>query len=74
MIEVYDTNNQKIKCEILFTFQKENKSFIVYKDKEEDILASYYTIENDRLIIMPIQDEKDYDIVDMELEKWWNER
>lgn len=73
MIEVYDINNQKIKCELLFTFEKNNKNFIVYKDSEDEILASYYKKEEDKLIIMPITDEQDYDLVDIELEKWWTE-
>lgn len=73
MIEIYDTNNQKIECEILFTFEKNNKSFIVYKDKEEDILASYYTKDKDNIIIEPILDDNDYSIVDEELEKWWKD-
>ena len=73
MIEVYDINNQKIKCEFLFTFEKDNKKFLVYKDKQDDILASYYKKEDDKLIIMPITDDADYDIVDIELEKWWSQ-
>ena len=73
MIEVYDINNQKIKCELLFTFEKDNKKFLVYKDKQDDILASYYKKEDDKLIITPITDDADYDIVDIELEKWWSQ-
>ena len=73
MLEVYDINFQKIKCEPLFTFEKNDKNFIVYKDNEEDILASYYRKEGNKLIIMPITEDEDYDLVDIELEKWWND-
>lgn len=73
MIEVFDINNQLIKCELLFTFEKNNKKIIVYKDKEDDILASYYKKLGDKLIIMPITEDEDYDLVDIELEKWWNQ-
>lgn len=73
MVEVYDINCQQIKCELLFTFEKNNKNFIVYKDKEDDILASYYKKDGDKFIIMPITEEEDYDLVDIELEKWWNQ-
>ena len=31
-----------------------------------------YKKENDKLVIIPIADESDYDLVDVELEKWWN--
>jgi len=71
MIELYDNNNQKKQYEVLFTFNHENKSFIVYKDEEDDILASYYKKENDKIFIAPITDDKDYDIVDKNIEKWW---
>lgn len=73
MIELYNNNNEKIQCEVLFTFEKNNKSFIVYKDNEEDILSSYYKIENDKTIITPIISDEDYDLVDIELEKWEND-
>lgn len=72
MMEIYDVNNNKLLCELLFTFEKNNKQFIVYKDKDDDILSSYYKKDGDKLIIMPITDKTDYDIVDIELEKWWN--
>lgn len=73
MIEVYNENNEKIKCEVLFTFKKDNKQFIVYMDKEEDILASYYKIDDNKLIITPITNDLDYDIVDKHLEEWWEQ-
>lgn len=73
MIEVFDINNKLIKCELLFTFEKNNKHFIVYTDNEDDILASYYKKLDDKLIIMPITDDEDYNLVDIELEKWWSQ-
>ena len=73
MIEVYDKYNKKLECEILFTFKDNNKQFIVYMDKEDDILASYYEIEDDKLIITPITSDLDYDIVDKYLEEWWKQ-
>lgn len=72
MVEVYDINNQVKKCEVLFTFEKDNKKFIVYKDKDEEILASFYKEINKNLILIPITEDKDYDLVDEELEKWWD--
>lgn len=73
MIEIYDKNNKKLECEVLFTFEENNKQFIVYMDKEEDILSSYYKIEDDKLIITPIINDLDYDIVDKYLEEWWKQ-
>lgn len=73
MIEVYNENNEKIKCEVLFTFKKDNKQFIVYMDNEDDILTSYYKIDDNKLIITPITKEEDYDIVDKHLEEWWKQ-
>lgn len=73
MIEIYDKNNKKLDCEILFTFEENNKQFIVYMDQEEDILSSYYEVEDDKLIITPIISDEDYDIVDKYLEEWWKQ-
>ena len=73
MIEVYNENNEKIKCEVLFTFEDNNKQFIVYMDNEDDILASYYKIDDNKLIITPIINDLDYDIVDKYLEEWWKQ-
>ena len=73
MIEIYDNNKNKFNCEILFTFDDNNKSFIVYEDEEDNILASYYKIEDDKMIITPITDDKDYDIVDKKLQEWWDD-
>ena len=71
MIEIYDKDNKKIECEILFTFEENNKQFIVYIDNEENILSSYYELKDNKLILTPILDDKDYDIVDKYLEEWW---
>ena len=73
MIEVYDKNNKKLECEILFTFKDNNKQFIVYMDNEEDILSSYYEIKDDNIIITPIINDLDYDLVDKYLEEWWKQ-
>lgn len=72
MIDIYDIDNNVIKCELLFTFCNGDKKFVVYKDKDEEILASFYKEENNKIIIEPIIDDYYYDIVDQELEKWWN--
>lgn len=69
MFKVYDQNNSEINCKIIFTFSNNNKNFIVYYDEEEDILASYYTLDKDNAIISPITDDSDFDLVDKEIEK-----
>ena len=72
MFKVYDKNNNEINCKVIFTFEKNNKNFVVYYDDEEDILASYYKLENDKAIIYPITDEIDFDLIDEELKKRMN--
>jgi len=69
MFEIFDIDNKKINCEVLFTFSENNKKFIVYNDQDNDILASYFETNGDRTTIFPITDDNDYDIVDRELEK-----
>ena len=69
MFEIYDKNNKKLNCEVLFTFSKDNKNFIVYNDQDDDVLASYFEINNDKTIIYPITNDADFDIVNEEIEK-----
>ena len=73
MIEVYYKDNIKLECEVLFTFDSNNKQFIVYMDEEENILSSFYEIKDNKIILTPITNELDYDIVDKYLEEWWKQ-
>ena len=42
-MKLYDELGQVIECEILFTFERNNKNFVVYFDlNTEDIIASFY--------------------------------
>ena len=70
MFNIFDDKNNKIECEVLFTFKENNKNFIVYKDNEGDILASYYESYKDKIVVLPITSEDDYDIVDEKLSEW----
>ena len=72
MFEIYDNNENKLNCEVLFTFNKNNKNFIVYNDQDGDILASYFETTGDKTTISPIKDENDFDLVDKELERRMN--
>lgn len=69
MFEVYDINGNAIECELLFTFTENGKNFIVYLDNSENILASFYEVRDDKLVLSPITDEEDFDIVDKEIMK-----
>lgn len=70
MFSIYDLDNNKIECEVLFSFENNNKNYLVYVDSNNDVLASLYKDNGDNTItIFPIIDDKDYDIVDMELAK-----
>ena len=69
MFEIFDTDNKKINCKVLFTFSENYKNFLVYNDQNDDILASYFETNGELTRIFPITDDNDYDIVDRELEK-----
>ena len=50
---------------IIDKFNKENKDFIILKeDGSDEIYASLYEINDDKLKIIPITNDKDYDLVD----------
>ena len=69
MIDLYTKDNNIFKCDILFTFYENNRDFIVFLDKDEDVLASYYSLDNDKILISPITSDTDFDIVDREIER-----
>ena len=69
MIELHTIDNEVFKCDLLFTFYENNKNFIVFMDQDEDVLASYYDIDDDKLLIFPIMSDEDFDIVDREIDR-----
>lgn len=57
------------KYTIVAQFNKNNKNFIIYKEENNDNLyASFYEVIEDKIKIIPIENDKDYDIVDEYLE------
>ena len=69
MIELHTRDNEVFKCDILFTFYENEKNFIVFMDEDDEVLASYYDIEDDKLMISPILSDEDFDIVDREIDR-----
>ena len=69
---VTDKNGKETEYEILFTFESEdtNKSYIVYTDNEldkDDMIKTYASIyeENGKeLKLTPIEDEKEWNLVE----------
>ncbi|MDD4733928.1 MAG: DUF1292 domain-containing protein [Bacilli bacterium] len=72
-------NGEEIKCDILFTFENDNKNYVVYTDNTTDeegelvILASLYTLEDDNIILEEIKTDAEWDLVDEKLEEKYNE-
>ena len=51
-MKLYDELGQVIECEILFTFERNNKNFVVYFDlNTEDIIASFYEVRENNWYI-----------------------
>ena len=54
---------------ILDKINTNNKKFVIYKEEnKEDLYASIYEVINDKMKLIPITDDKDYDIIDDYLE------
>ena len=54
---------------IVDRFSNNNKNYIIYKeDGKEDLYADLYEIVDDKIKIIPIDNDADYDIVDKYLE------
>ena len=56
-------------CYIVDNFAKDDKNYVIYKSSDSGYLyADLYEIVDDKLKIIPITKEEDYDIVDRYLE------
>ena len=74
---VPDKDGKEIKYEILFTFESEetNKKYIVYTDNELDkdnlikTYASIYEEDGKELNIFPINDDKEWNLVEKLIEQ-----
>ena len=67
-----DEKGNIIKYSIVDRFTKNNKNYIIYKEEgKEELHADLYETSDDKLIIIPIKDQSDYDIVDRYLESLW---
>ena len=68
--KVIDDFGKTKKYEILARFSKNEKNYLIYQEEnnDEDIYSSLYEIIDNKIKIIPITDDKDYDIVDNFLE------
>lgn len=61
-----------IKYHILYEFSKDGKSYIIFKnvndENNEELYSALYEKKDTNIKIIPIEDDKDYDIVDNFLE------
>lgn len=67
-IVLKNEKEETITCNIIAMFSRFNKNYIIYEENDE-YLASLYVLEKDEIRLIPITDEKDFDIVDDYLEK-----
>lgn len=76
-IIVLNEQGEEIECDVLFTFDSEEtgKSYIVYTDNTTDengnirIYASCYDPHADGLELLPIETDREWEIVESILEK-----
>ena len=70
--KVIDDNGKEIECEVLFTFESDEKSknYIVYTDNTTDeqgntkVYASIYTPNEENLNLTAIETEKEWNIIE----------
>jgi len=54
---------------ILEKFNKNNKNYLIYKENgKDDLYAALYEVINEKIKIIPIENDEDYDVVDEYLE------
>ena len=69
---VIDKDGNEIQCEVLFTFESEEtkKNYIVYTDNTKDdkgnvrVFASIYDPNNENGELLPIETDKEWNIVE----------
>lgn len=79
--KVLNDEGQEVECEVLFTFESNEtgKNYIVYTDNtlDEDgdtkVYASVYEPEDDDTKLLPIETEKEWEIIQTILEKLQND-
>lgn len=60
-----DEKGNSIKYVIIDKFTKNNKNYIIYEEEnKEELYGALYEIIDDKIKIIPIENEKDYDIID----------
>lgn len=68
--QLLDQNNNLITCQIIGLFTHQNDNYIVYTDgtvdtnNKEEVLASKYEINNGKIMIKPLENEYEWDLVD----------
>lgn len=70
---VIDSQGNKIYCDIIGMFVHDDKNFIIYtdsqqNDNEKEVYASLYKISGNDMVLIPIVEESDWDLVDRYLE------
>lgn len=66
---VIDNNGNVKNYIIIEKFIKNNKNYLIYQEEnKEDLYAALYEIVNETIKLIPIENDKDYDVVDEYLE------
>ena len=79
--KVKNDEGKEVKCEVLFTFESDEtkKTYIVYTDNSIDeegntrVYASIYNQTEDQEKLLPIDDEKEWKIIQTVLDDLQNE-
>lgn len=78
--ELTNDNGETITCEALYTFINNGNNYMLYTDNELDengdieVLATKYTIDNDKINLIEIETDEEWDLVDKEWSNAYNEK
>ena len=79
--KILNDEGKEVECEVLFTFESDEtkKNYIVYTDNSVDaegntrVYASIYNPDEDKTKLLPIEDEKEWKIIETVLDELQNE-
>ena len=62
IIEVIDENDNKITCEFMKIIKNDslNKTYVVYKDKEDILVSQLIEVDNNYQILPVLDNERDF--------------
>jgi uncharacterized protein YrzB (UPF0473 family) len=78
--DLINNEGQTITCDILHTFEHNNKNYLIYTDNELDldgnieVLAAIYHVNDNKVTLEDIKTDEEWNLIDQEWSQVYNEK